>query len=73
MVSLVLRTVKVIDLDVYALCFKAASASDSAVRLEECSRLIISLTGDAGTEDIDIWAARASYMYVYLDFRFALT
>ena len=80
MVSLVLRTVKVIDLDVYVLCFEAMSTSEIFVRLEECLRLIIPPTGDAGIEDIDITAidcslplSAARALYVFLDFCFSLT
>ena len=64
---------------IYALCFEAPATSDSVVRLEEWSRLIISLTGDASTEDIDISAADSSpplseesASYVFLGFCFSL-
>ena len=34
----------------YVLCFEAESTSDNVMSLEECSRLIFSLTGDTGVE-----------------------
>ena len=61
------------------LCVEAASTSENVVRLKECSRVTISVTGDAGTEDMDISAADSSpslseesASYVFFGFRFAL-